>query len=426
MQLRNVVTSFVSVQEPLFDFLLYIISSLSWRPDFMPPRQIGLPQMDLDAPRLLAHCYLFELDKFMEDRSQKNYARFMDDIDAGVDTIHEAKVLLRDTDLVLQSRSLRLNAGKTRILSAAEAYSHFRVRDNRFLDKLEKHLDIIARSGFLLSRKFDRMSAVLLRLYEKGYFKTGNGEKILKRIIGIYNRHAARLPDRAFGHFLRLHPNLRDSSLRNASICGFRKNEFETIEGVFRLGLVSDDYFRMCLAKRIVEGKIQYDGTEVSSLKALIANYPSSEFCSFYGAMWILSRYGKPRTVFSYITKCEHMWINDEFLSRLIAGMWPRLKESKKEAHKYYTFLSRRLLPAGIELIDFHRELSDTARKYGRIKAILNSANESLPLKCTHQKLLVFKSVLDSPAVPASEKAKLVKRHAAILAEPSYAHGGLF
>ena len=74
-QLRNVITSFVKVKEPLFDFLLHIVSALAWRPDFMPPRQIGLPQMDLDAPRLLAHCYLFELDRFMESRSQKRMAR---------------------------------------------------------------------------------------------------------------------------------------------------------------------------------------------------------------------------------------------------------------------------------------------------------------------------------------------------------------
>ncbi|TIU64870.1 MAG: RNA-directed DNA polymerase, partial [Mesorhizobium sp.] len=232
VQLRNVITSFVTVQESLFDFYLHIISALAWRPDFMPPRQIGLPQIDLDAPRLLAHCYLFELDRFMEQRSQKNYARFMDDIDAGVDTIEDAKKLLRDTDLVLQSRSLRLNAGKTRILTAKEAYSHFRVRDNRFLEQLEARLLAMTSAGESIEAKIKKVSQVFEELYKRGYFKVGNGEKIVKRLIGIYNRFSARIPDILFEYFMSLHPNLRDSALRNVGICGVRKVDFDTIKAV--------------------------------------------------------------------------------------------------------------------------------------------------------------------------------------------------
>ena len=111
----------------------------------------------------------------------------MDDIDAGVDTIEGAKKLLRDTDLVLQSRSLRLNAGKTRILTAEDAARHFRVRDNRFLDRLEKSLAVAHGSGLPIHGKFTRMSTQLRRLYQREYFTDGNGEKVLKRIIGIFN-----------------------------------------------------------------------------------------------------------------------------------------------------------------------------------------------------------------------------------------------
>jgi hypothetical protein len=37
----------------------------------------------------------------------------MDDIDIGVETIAEAKHTLRSVDLVLQTRQVRLNSGKT-------------------------------------------------------------------------------------------------------------------------------------------------------------------------------------------------------------------------------------------------------------------------------------------------------------------------
>ena len=53
----------------------------------MPRAGIGLPQIDLDAPRLLAHCFLYELDKMLVRQHNIDYVEFTDDIDIGVDTI---------------------------------------------------------------------------------------------------------------------------------------------------------------------------------------------------------------------------------------------------------------------------------------------------------------------------------------------------
>lgn len=344
-QLRNVITSFVKIQEPLFDFMLHIISSLVWRPDFMPPRQIGLPQIDLDAPRLLAHCYLFELDKFMEDRAQKNYAKFMDDIDAGVNTIGAAKKLLRDIDLVLQSRSLRLNGGKTRILTAKEAFFHFRVRDNNFLDRLEGTIAARRAAGISTSGIFQKASKLFVSLYRSQYFKIGNGEKVLKRAIGLYNKFEQRLPDFLFDHFIRLHPNLRDAALRNPSICGFRKSELTSIVDCANSGVVCDDYFPMTIARKLVEGRLIYDGSESTSIKSILKCFQTDDYCSVYALFWILSRFGTPKTIFLYLKKYQKIWSSDEQLSRLVAGLYPRMAEDKSLLPKFYVFISQRILP---------------------------------------------------------------------------------
>ena len=46
--------------------LIFVLSDLLWQPDYSPRIEVGLPQMNLDAPRLLAHCFLYELDSLLE------------------------------------------------------------------------------------------------------------------------------------------------------------------------------------------------------------------------------------------------------------------------------------------------------------------------------------------------------------------------
>jgi hypothetical protein len=113
--LRNTISGIVGVAEPVLDMLIYVLSNLLWQPDYMPRVEIGLPQINLDAPRLLAHCFLYDLDAFLASDSSRDFVRFMDDIDIGVDTIAAAKEVLKSVDLVLQTKQIRLNSGKTMI-----------------------------------------------------------------------------------------------------------------------------------------------------------------------------------------------------------------------------------------------------------------------------------------------------------------------
>ncbi|MER2250814.1 RNA-directed DNA polymerase [Methylorubrum podarium] len=115
--LRNILSSQIDVREVVLDTLIYILSSLLWQPDYMPRIETGLPQINIDAPRILAHCFLYELDEYLEKR-KCDFVRYMDDIDIGVDSFVEARRILRDIDLILQTRQVRLNSGKTKILTS--------------------------------------------------------------------------------------------------------------------------------------------------------------------------------------------------------------------------------------------------------------------------------------------------------------------
>ncbi|MFC4353444.1 RNA-directed DNA polymerase [Fodinicurvata halophila] len=142
--LRNIISSICQVREPLLDLLIFVLNEMAWTPDYMPRSEVGLPQMESNAPRVLANAMLYELDRVAEEKAFGEYVRYMDDIDVGVDSISKAKESIRDIDLTLQSRQLRLNSSKTRILTPAEAFDHFCIRENQFLDFCS---DIIERKG---------------------------------------------------------------------------------------------------------------------------------------------------------------------------------------------------------------------------------------------------------------------------------------
>ena len=164
-QLRNILSNFVPDQkEAILDLTLHILGSMLWQPDYMPRVEAGLPQIDLEAPRLLAHTFLYELDRFMKTTAKVDYARYMDDIDIGIDTYDNARLMLRDIDLTLHSRQVRLNAGKTKILTGGEITTHFKVKENMFLGVLfewiEDNPTMINRGRKLVSYLLRRWSVI--------------------------------------------------------------------------------------------------------------------------------------------------------------------------------------------------------------------------------------------------------------------------
>jgi hypothetical protein len=140
--LRNILANYLPEQkEAALDLMLNVLEGMLWQPDYMPRSDIGMPQIHLDAPRLLAHTFLYELDAFLAGVVNADYARYMDDIDVGVDDLETAKKILRDIDLTLQTRQVRLNSGKTKILKDSEINEHFKVSENLLLDNLLRRIE---------------------------------------------------------------------------------------------------------------------------------------------------------------------------------------------------------------------------------------------------------------------------------------------
>jgi hypothetical protein len=147
---------------------------------------------------LLAHTFLFEIDEWLSDLKNVDFARYMDDMDIGVDSFQEGRAVLRDLDLALQTRQIRLNSGKTRILSEKEATRHFKIRENLLLDKLFALIDQKKSLGIPLTKERRKIELAIRYGLRKGDFSVGNGEKILKRLINFARQVQAELSDDIF------------------------------------------------------------------------------------------------------------------------------------------------------------------------------------------------------------------------------------
>lgn len=254
--LRAILSEYGLEKEHALDLLLYLLDSMLWRPDYMPNYGIGLPQIDLDAPRLLAHTHLFEIDQLFAGRTDIDFARYMDDMDFGVDSLAAAKEVLRDLDLALQTRNLRVNSGKTRILTAQEALVHFRAEDNAAFDQLRGRVE----ANSFLEKKAELYGRVVARAIDTGLrtdrFEGGNGDKVLKRLLGL----AASLPcpvgESSFREILYRKPTLRPTLLRFWSGTKDPLSYLKIINGFLLSGEAVDDLGKVLITTSLVSAKL--------------------------------------------------------------------------------------------------------------------------------------------------------------------------
>jgi reverse transcriptase-like protein len=211
--LRNILADLSLAREHALDLLIYTLSCMLWQPDYMPRVPVGLPQSNLDAPRLLAHCFLFEIDELLAQGTKIDFARYMDDIDIGVDSVADGRTILRDLDLALQTRQIRLNSGKTRILGEAEARQHFKIRENLLIDRLASVIESKIAAKKLSDKERRKVELAIRTGLRRGNFASGNGDKIFKRLINLARLAHADINDVHFFEVLSNWPSLRQTIL---------------------------------------------------------------------------------------------------------------------------------------------------------------------------------------------------------------------
>ncbi|MBD8690947.1 MULTISPECIES: RNA-directed DNA polymerase [unclassified Rhizobium] len=403
--LRNIISSLVDVREEILDILIYLLNRLTWTPDFMPLTQVGMPQIETTATRVLANALLYEVDRICEDSSSLNYARFMDDMDVGVDTVAEAKKIIRDIDLTLQSRQLRLNSSKTKILSREEAYHHFRIEENSTLSVLENSLTTSELQGG------DKPE--VMPLYEKwitvedagpkkkdSLLKDGNGPKIHKRILSLIHKSGEKVPDFVLLDLVENDPGMRSTALRYLAHSEITEVTLFHLLTLSANGTFVDDASIIELSSLLLHARITKTNKNSFRISRFISKISKSGDIQLYCAMFLSGKFQDHTSGLRLLEKNIVKIRGDFWLSRAAGGMAPIFLGT----NLWSDFLGLvRLLRAddAESVVNFMRDLQNTKKLSQSQKAYFESPNRSFPQKIYYPKILQLLAVKKNPYLKA-------------------------
>lgn len=404
--LRNVISSISGVQECILDMLIYVLSDLLWQPDYTPRVEVGLPQINMDAPRLLAHCFLYELDAFLDSDPSRDWVRYMDDVDVGVDSIVAAKQVLRSIDLVLQTKQVRLNSGKTQILTRADALKHFRAHENARLDFLEARIDRKMKGGLPLDRECRLVKASIRKGLKSASFDTGAGDKILKRWFTLAGKTRAPVEPKALFKIVTLRPSVRDKVFSYIRQLPLTVAKIKALADAATSGLLTDDAGMVEMSNHLVETLVTSRYRIEGHIHTIIDRCDAETYFGLYGRFWLQSKYASSSDLLDTIKRSQRLWAPHDRLGRVVGSFTPLFAGTPLEPD-FLDVLANSRNNGTRDTYKFHARLVSDPQTFSAMFDALRNPNPSRGTAITHDKFLCLLSALKNTSVPAARVAAL-------------------
>ncbi|MFP9128512.1 hypothetical protein [Niallia sp. BSM11] len=337
-QLRNILASYGKIEESLLDFLFFMLENFVWRPDYLPLSGSGLPQLNYDAPRLLGHSFLFEIDKYLEEQTGGNFVRWMDDIDFGVNEIHQAKVILRGLDELLLTRGIRLNMGKTKILSMRDAENYFLPNENRYLTIMSKRIKRLLEAGISIDTEKKQIKNRFRKFLKKP--KVGRWEKILGRYFSISSLTGDKFLQDRVPSILKEQPGLRDQVFRYYKKLGPNKKSFKQLSEFLVSMDCFDDPSIFGVAKLLIDWRITPGSSMRNQIVSLALSTAHKSPTNFLASLWMMTKYANSNDLIQFVKTYTNVWRFSSFLARQVAAVLPRIKNQSNDYNTIKTLIS--------------------------------------------------------------------------------------
>jgi hypothetical protein len=413
--LRNMLAPILEEKESFLDMLVYALSGLQWQPDYMPRNRVGLPQVNLDAPRLLANCFLYEMDEYLASLPNIDHTRYMDDIDVGVDTFAQAKAIVRDLDAILQTRQVRLNSGKTRILDQAASLKHFMIKENHLLDLVQEHITWKKQRRLSLAKERRGVVRAILRGLANGRFDQGNGEKVLKRLLSFASAIDARIPAATLGQLLVDRPSVRDIVLRHFS---HRQGSLAFLRFFKRLvhdRLLIDDESVVKIARTVFSTPYRRTPTATEEGLAIARLLGPEGPFGFMASVYLVCKFGTPTAIVDHLQANEDSWRNKGIEAKFAAFAGPFAMYSSVYK-RFKTTITKSRNNTARDAALFLHEIA-RAEPHLDVYRYCKAVNSSEPLGANAEKIGMLIAIRRNVVMDKARKKAALSPHDRLLAD---------
>ena len=323
-ELHKVFLGYTKTNEVIIDLLFGVIQEISWRPDYLPYSNRGLPTSSLEAIRLLAHAFLYEIDNVIKEKTDDSFTRWMDDITIGVNSQKEAKETISSVSDMLKSRGLALNLAKTTILTKEEAITSFLIHENQFLNGitiLKKTDNDYGKLIILLKKRF--------RMHEKN---TGSRywDKVTKRYITTFGKLESKALFPTLTTLYVKYPSLRVNIHYYLQKLGYSVDSSKRILEILNNLDVFDDISVYQICELVTKWEIPNTKISKTFLKKFGDKLSEISFerknpSDFYSLLWFKAKYSEADDLLYFINRYQNIWKTELFLKRQVGAILTRL-----------------------------------------------------------------------------------------------------
>jgi hypothetical protein len=242
---------------------------------------------------------------------------------------------------MLKSRGLALNLSKTAIYDSKEAYYHFQINENKYLDSLEQ----VTKDD----PDYNQITTELKKNFKK-HLKDQSPkywDKIAKRYITAFGKlESTKLLTEITKIYLN-YPGLRPNLLIYLSKIGYKKQTAKKVEEILSAMDIFDDIslYQICVLITSWEVLINNDTKDFLSRidnHLVEASFKNKNPADFYSVLWFKVKYDHPEELLKFIQKYQNLWQSDSFLRRQVTAVMGRLMitNSKEVDSLLYTQVS--------------------------------------------------------------------------------------
>jgi len=305
---------------------------------------------------------------------------------------------------------MRLNTGKTLILSHLQAEQHFRVRENYLIKRVVRRIDKKLRANASVTREQKRIRQALHSYYRKGKFDDGNGEKILRLMLNLSRRLDVQIDYRILNDILRRRPAVRAAAFGIIEWQRFTPRLSRLLVAFLTSAIIVDEWTYVESADALVHTEAR-TRSDVHRVVRILANrFLANGFFGTYAAVWLMSKYGTVDELYQILVQAKAVWQPDLWLGRLVGGLAPIFVNTGHD-DGFQKLLQSAKNRGAEEVMEFHRRLHTSARAVHGIEGIIMAANPSKRLGITHAKFLMMLSILSNATLSERYKARYINSH---------------